>query len=273
MSKSIIYAAVSVTALVFVSNAFGADLVREKLEGRSAFHPIHFRPIHFRPINLNISRPSIKALPSSFAWQGFYVGAELGRSISEFHNTIARSSIDNRGDQASIDAEYSKPSGIIGGVYGGYNVNMGHNIIAGIDGGLDLSRSKAEVTKDNKVTASYKENYTGAVRGRLGYDFGRVLPYIAGGASFLELEAAKGQIEHNKLNGNTIKSKFAVGYNMGGGVDYALTDNVLVRADYRYQDFKEPPVQYLEDNTLSDKGAEDISLKSHNIRFGLAYKF
>ena len=263
MSKSIIYTVVAVTSLVFVSNAFGADLVHQKLEGHSTFHPI----------NLNISRPTIKVLPPSFAWQGFYVGAELGRSISEFHNTVARSDTDTRGDQSIINSEYGKPSGIVGGIYGGYNSNIGHNIIAGIDADLDLSRSKAEVTKDNKLVATYKEGYNGALRGRLGYDFGRVLPYIAGGPSFLEVEAARGPIEHNKLNGNTIKSKLVAGYNMGGGVDYALTDHVLVRADYRYQDFKEPPVQYLEDNKLSDKGAKDINLKSHNVRFGLAYKF
>lgn len=58
------------------------------------------------------------------------------------------------------------------------------------------------------------------------------------------------------------------GWNIGGGVDYSVTDNLILRAEYRYTDFGS--------KTFHDLWYEDeakIKLKTNDIRLGIAYKF
>lgn len=284
MYKSILLTTTSVVSFFVASNVYGADLVRDRLIKshlknhqaiRNVMPPSSFSLLNNDKTSKIASVPKLHLgkLSSNFSWQGFYVGAEIGKSISKFHNAIARSEDDHDGDQAVLDATYGKPKGIMGGGYAGYNRTLSHKVIAGIDADLDLSKSEAKIMNNKELLAHYEEGYKGAVRARLAYDGGRILPYVAGGVSVVGIKAAKGVIEHNKLNGVSIKEKMAVGYNVGGGFDYALSDHMLVRADYRYQDIKSPPIQSVEGGNVINDTAKDLTLKSHNIRFGLAYKF
>lgn len=281
MFKSIVFTTTSVVSFLIATNVHGADLVRYRLMKTNntpktfSFPPkVNVEPTENVFSETKIHKPHIGPLSSNFAWQGFYVGAELGKSISQFHNAVARSATDNKGDQHFINSTYGEPSGTTGGVYAGYNADIGHNIIAGIDVDANMSGVKADVANsDNEVLATYKEGYTGGIRGRLGYNCGRILPYVAGGASVLQIKAAKGDIKKDKMNGVPIKEKMAIGYNVGGGFDYAVTNHVLVRADYRYQDIKAPAVQSIKNGHPVDDSAKDLNLKSHNVRIGVAYKF
>jgi outer membrane immunogenic protein len=60
------------------------------------------------------------------------------------------------------------------------------------------------------------------------------------------------------------------GWTVGAGVDYAFTDNIIFRAEYRYSDFgstTQQPFLPLFPNE------QEIEFKSHDVRLGLAYKF
>jgi outer membrane immunogenic protein len=107
--------------------------------------------------------------------------------------------------------------------------------------------------------------WTGAVRGRLGYAMDRFMPYIAGGVSFAKL---KFDLDHDGTGDwHFQEEKSFTGWNLGLGLDYAVTDNLILRAEYRYTDFGSKKFDQ------DWGGASKIKLKTNDVRLGIAYKF
>ncbi|MCW6537725.1 outer membrane beta-barrel protein [Sphingomonas sp. MMSM24] len=65
-------------------------------------------------------------------------------------------------------------------------------------------------------------------------------------------------------------SKTETGWAIGGGLEYALSEHVTARAEYRYTDFGKMNV------TLSGPGRSGdskLEMPIHDVRVGLAYRF
>lgn len=121
--------------------------------------------------------------------------------------------------------------------------------------------------KKNSVTFNHtlKQKWTGATRVRLGLSAHRVMPYIAGGVAYGQFQdvlsiVITGDEPFNKTSDST---KTMIGYTLGGGVDFAMTDNLVIRAEYRYSDFGK--------KKFTD--VIEIKYKTHDFRAGIAYKF
>ncbi|EEX58176.1 MULTISPECIES: outer membrane protein, partial [Brucella] len=158
------------------------------------------------------------------------------------------------------------PNGFIGGLYTGYNFDTGNNFILGLDANVDynnLKKSRDFITSGNPVqtTGETQLRWSGAVRARAGYAIDRFMPYIAGGVAF-------GGIKNSlRIGGEeSSKSKTQTGWTVGAGIDYAATDNVLLRLEYRYTDYGKKNFGL---NDLDTRG----SFKTNDIRLGVAYKF
>lgn len=54
------------------------------------------------------------------------------------------------------------------------------------------------------------------------------------------------------------------------GVEYAFTDSLLLRAEYRYPDFGEIDAPFFLTPGLGDA---ELSLTSHDVTLGVSYKF
>ena len=194
----------------------------------------------------------IEEIPTGFNWTGGYIGAQVGYAWGDSHY-------------------YYDPDGFFGGIYAGYNYQFTNNVVLGVDADLNFSGIDSRVGYnwlgaqwDDHVGVSEVE-YTGALRARLGYAVDRWLPYIAGGLSIAKYEFS---LDHNGTGDWDFQQEDTfVGWNIGAGVEYAFTDNVIVRAEYRFSDFG--------DYSYSDAWADDgnIDLKTHDIRLGVAYKF
>ncbi|EJF81408.1 Opacity protein and related surface antigens [Candidatus Bartonella washoeensis] len=120
------------------------------------------------------------------------------------------------------------------------------------------------------VSHTLKQNWAGATRVRIGFAADRIMPYIAGGIAYTQLQDTV-SISFKKQSEETISSKdlidekkTMIGYTIGGGVDFAMTDNVLLRAEYRYSDFGKKKFA---------KEKLEISYKTNDFRVGVAYKF
>ncbi|MDD9330812.1 MAG: porin, partial [Bartonella sp.] len=61
----------------------------------------------------------------------------------------------------------------------------------------------------------------------------------------------------------TVNSKIVGGYIIGGGLDFAITDNFILRAEYNYSDFGKKDIS---DNKMK------VSYKINGFYFGGAYK-
>jgi len=173
---------------------------------------------------------------ASYKWSGIYAGGQFG-------GVWGRVRAKNKTDKVSVSGEETL-DGFIGGLYAGYNFDLGKKVILGVEsdfvwGDIDKKYTGFEI----------KQKWQGATRIRAGYIFERFLPYLAVGVAYSEYSAS------------SLNSKIFTGWTIGTGVDYALTDHVLLRVEYRYNDFGS--------RTVSDT---KISAKSNDVRLGVAYK-
>ncbi len=95
-------------------------------------------------------------------------------------------------------------------------------------------------TRPGIITATDKGNVQGSIRGRLGIAWDRALIYGTGGIAFasfnttivIRLASSPALPGTNATFSNT-----RAGWTAGGGIEYAITDNWSVRAEYRYSNF------------------------------------
>ncbi|MDR7223920.1 porin family protein [Aminobacter aminovorans] len=192
-----------------------------------------------------------------FNWTGGYVGVQAGHLWGTGRTTA------ETGWASEPDVD-----GWLGGVYVGYNHQLANQVVIGVE--ADLTVSKADGFGDAYVWGVpfpppaigdvYELNWSGAGRVKVGYAMDRLLPYVAGGIAFADVNvhAVDDGYPISPIVGDTM-----VGWTLGAGVEYAFTDNLIGRMEYRYTDFG--------DFDLSPIATAE--LKTHDVRFGLAYKF
>ncbi|WP_395451101.1 outer membrane protein [Aminobacter sp. UC22_36] len=202
--------------------------------------------------------PSPEILPAGFVWTGGYIGLQAGYGWGD-------GNLSSDGGVAVAPADID---GWLGGVYAGYNHQLANNIVVGVD--ADIAWSGIDGLGQAVVLGfpvpgggvDYELNWTGAVRAKLGYAVDRFLPYIAGGVAFAGADATI-------VAGGTPIQEFSdtlVGWTVGVGVEYAFTDNLLARAEYRYTDYG--------DLDFTNAGLTGrFGFKTNDVRVGLAYKF
>ena len=80
-----------------------------------------------------------------------------------------------------------------------------------LDGHLLYHKIRASQTDATLGAITLENNYSGALRGRLGYDFGTLYPYAALGLGFSDVSVG--------TNGAAPKDRFSVGPSIGFGVE------------------------------------------------------
>ncbi|WP_208442035.1 outer membrane protein [Bartonella raoultii] len=110
-----------------------------------------------------------------------------------------------------------------------------------------------------------KQKWTGATRVRVGFSTGRIMPYVAGGVAYGQFQDVMSisVTGGDPFNATSDVTKTMMGYTLGGGIDFAMTDNLIVRAEYRYSDFGKKKF----------KDEIEIKYKTNDFRAGIAYKF
>lgn len=167
-----------------------------------------------------------------FSWAGGYAGILTGYGWGD-------------GEVAGVDESFD---GARFGGFVGYNWDLGNQLVVGLEGDLNYDWNEETV-----LGADVKTGMNWSARGRIGYAMDRALLYAAGGYTGTNIEAdGAGGSDDDTLHGWTI----------GGGVDYAVTDRVFTRLEYRYNDFGS--------GTL---GGADVDFNQHVVNVGLAVKF
>ncbi|MFS2325716.1 outer membrane protein [Brucella sp. H1_1004] len=213
-----------------------------------------------------MQEPTEKNSSSPYNWSGAYLGGQVGHSWAK-----TKYSLKDNDDFEDFDSAGSENKGaFIGGVYAGYNFDLGNNFILG--GEVDItkgfqSQKNSFLHDDSGHSASTELAWNGAMRARMGYAVNKVMPYLAGGLAFGSIKNTL-TINEEFDDGETIsKTKTRTGWTVGGGVDYAATDNVILRLEYRYTDFGK------QNFDLNGNGTASSKLSTNDIRIGVAYKF
>ena len=184
--------------------------------------------------------PVVSAPVPSFSWTGPYVGIQGGYAWQKASN--------------------AKPDGWMVGGYAGVNYQLGEGSGAIIGLETDLNYADIDGKRPNGAGGRTKvsQNWNGATRARVGFAFDRFLAYGAAGVAY-------GERDLKRTPGGS-DSKTAVGYTVGGGVEYAVTDNVALRTEYRYTDYGKDKLNLGRFSTKS-------SLDEHRVMGGVAVKF
>lgn len=185
---------------------------------------------------------------AAYNWSGVYVGAATG------FNTLSLQ------DLTFDDQRYSD-GGFAGAIYAGYNHQMGH-LVLGVE--ADLKYASAEVPED-PAFITYDSKWGASLRARAGYAAGNIMPYLTGGLAVASFEG-----DHNDDGTNRAK-KTVTGYALGGGIEWATTQNLLVRAEYIYSDYGTNGFAFAPGEGTSD--IHRVDLRTHDLRVGVAYKF
>lgn len=207
---------------------------------------------------------AVSAATAGFVWTGGYVGLQAGYAWGDSHY--------DEGYGTFINYD---PKGLIGGAYAGYNHQFG-NLVIGAEADInfsDVGRERAPEEYEGGGSNDYHYGtadmkWNGAIRARLGYAADRFLPYFAAGVAFAKYDVAFIHGEDGDAYTHWERSASMTGWTLGGGIEYAATDNLMVRAEYRYSDYGNEKW-----NDPDWDGDLDVDLKTHDLRLGVAYKF
>lgn len=188
----------------------------------------------------SVAVPAPEATAYAFSWTGTEFGVFGGGSRTSADFDVLGTSFDGNQNGGRV------------GVFAGYQYQFTNGVVLGAEG--DVSR-----TWNDKTYTGFGDkvgtDWSGSARARVGYGFDRLLVYATGGWAVTRghVDVPGFATEHKNFNGFTV----------GAGADYALTDNIFARAEYRFNDFKSAEIA---------SGA-DAKLKEHVLNIGLGMKF
>jgi outer membrane immunogenic protein len=201
--------------------------------------------------------------PPVFTWTGAYIGGQIGYQWGT-SSVITTSNVTGL---VSPQPGYGA-NGVVGGAHVGYNYQMSQ-FVAGLEGDIDGSNYHGSgFNSPGIVEHSTHEAVEGSLRGRLGFAWNRALIYGTGGAAFGLIH----DVSTNTFDG--LRDTFnhdRVGWTLGGGIEYAVTNNWSMRAEYRYTDFGRFN-EFLANSTLGTHTIQQHAT-DNAIRAGFSYKF
>ena len=166
-----------------------------------------------------------------YSWIGPYMGATAGYQWGWVSNSP------------------TQPSGLDGGIEGGYNWQRG-NFVFGGEADLNLSSASATV-----APLEFSSPWFSTARGRGGVTFGNVLVYGTAGLAFGDLRADASGLSETHAN---------IGWTAGAGVEVGFTRRWSAKAEWLYLDFA--------GSNFSVSGVNN-GLTANLLRFGVNYRF
>lgn len=235
--------------------------------------------------------------PVTRDWSGAYLGGSVGGSEGRA-KTDAETSDGFTGSYftppdpeqiaAAADGTLSQSS-LSGGLFGGFGRQFG-NLYLGVEASanslsFDETQTSGEVYLSNATGAfsqelSVKADWQATLRARLGWAQERWLAYVTGGAAVAQIRL-DASFRDNFLGpgarGHSSSKETKLGWVVGLGGEYALSDRWTVRGEYLYADYGKvdtsatvtSPVFPLLANTLESSA----KFKTQTVSLGMAYRF
>ncbi|TJW36001.1 MAG: porin family protein [Mesorhizobium sp.] len=202
----------------------------------------------------------VAPIASVYDWSGFYVGLQAGYGWSRVDQPYA-----SVGGPFIFTQDDADGNGWLGGAHVGYNKQF-DSWVLGLEGDFEASNIDGDDGGSGGHINGFEFKWLGSVRGRVGYALDRVLLYGTGGYAFMRGSAYAVE----GFGGATAESNSATfhGWTIGTGAEYAFTDNLTARVEYRYTDFGAKRISFPV-NGYDEK----IDPSFHAVRLGVSYKF
>jgi len=209
----------------------------------------------------DLSRKPVPPAPvaPAFTWTGAYVGLYAGGAFgSSRHDELT--------PPAATTGNFDVSGAVLGGT-AGYNLQYGAWVFgAEADVGWN-GLSGTSVCPNVGFTCKTEGSYLATLRGRVGYSFDRALIYVTGGGALAGVE----QSFAPAFGGVSGKSFDKLGFAVGAGVEYALTPNWSVKAEYLYARFDDQRCAYACTGVAGQ--VLKVKLDENIVRLGVNYRF
>ena len=189
-------------------------------------------------------------------------------------------------DSLNGDAQVASVEGHVG-----YNWQYDHAVV-GLEGsllGTNLVKSSLLPVYDGAgllnpgnppnggtLTTAVKSNLQGSLRGRLGYAWDRLLPFVTGGVAlggFTQQSYLWGGDSQGLFNASSSRSSLRAGWTLGAGAEWAMTRSWAIRGEYRYTDFGTVGDASTYAAPVATLFTGTHRLDQNLLEFGVSYKF
>ena len=219
--------------------------------------------------------------PAEFSWTGFYLGIHAGGGVDHFAFPFA---IFVPGGGFVKGTNGITASGPIGGLQAGFNYELPFfHIVAGIEIDNSASGIRGQTTVNGTLlsgapaTATFGSKFEdfGTARLRLGYAWGRFLPYLTGGFTYGTIETFYSVATPGFFNtGSSTATRSGVFPHVGAvgiGAEYAIAQNFTVKVEYLYDFINARQVVF---NPVAGSSIQfNTRTMYHIARVGLNYHF
>jgi outer membrane immunogenic protein len=226
-----------------------------------------------------------------YNWTGFYLGGNVGYGWGRNSDPDV-SFVDGSG--IGLAAYFAaggnvlpnvQPKGVIGGGQIGYNWMLAPSVVVGLVADFQGSGMKASETATvdpagpsvlTNQSNDVKIDWFGTVRGKLGYAMNNWLLYATGGLAYGHIETS------GAFNGPSVGLSYAgsndttrAGWTVGGGLDYGITRNWIIGAEYLYMDLGDTSYTMTSTNGVATATTLTVTnhVAAHIARVTLNYKF
>ncbi len=162
------------------------------------------------------SAPSSYDYPPSFTWTGFYAGVNGGLGIGGFNGS---------------GANYfgRDPVGGAFGLTAGYNYQSG-NLLIGGEGDYAWSHIADSASPGVGMASTGVVQNLDTIRARVGYTQDRALFYGTGGYAGGDIRGVLNNVPTTFAD----QTRYANGFTLGFGFEYAITPHITAKAEYLY---------------------------------------
>jgi len=218
---------------------------------------------------------------AAYDWTGVYGGVHAGFIQANVNVDAQTRLIVGEPTTDRLNLSYERDvDGFVGGALGGVNFQAGY-FVFGLDmdfGGVaagdgdGTAHAKGTVGGDviEDIHFQHSMDWNAHVRGRLGFAMDRVFVYGAGGLAIADFDVKSNrglQSDQDIDDGG-----HATGWSAGGGLEYAITDNLLVRAEYLHDDYTdEKGICHTVANDCLDN--VNVGFTDNIVRLGVSWKF
>jgi outer membrane immunogenic protein len=170
-------------------------------------------------------------------WTGLYIGAHAGYQTGD---------TDTVGAVGDVDID-----GIVGGGLAGYNVQYCQFVV-----GVEADIGFGDVDGASGAVTDFDLQAQGHGRVRLGWAWDSVMPFVAGGIALADMDVRVGAGKDSHTH---------AGFSIGGGLDVMVSDSVVLRAEYIYDNY--------ESRNYAIGGGVSVDADPHTIRGVIMWKF
>lgn len=171
---------------------------------------------------------------AGYDWTGLYIGAHVGYGGADLSGVFDSGA----GPSALFFDELDETGFLVGG-----QIGFLQEIAGGAVFGVEVEASYVDIDDSVRVNpldpevGRFEVNYVASARGKLGYAFGRVMPFLTGGVGLVDFEAISDDLSGPA--GVGVLEDTVVAPVAGGGLDFLIAENVIGGADFQYFFFDE----------------------------------